>query len=313
MAFSVVYGTESFWLFSSSQLYICIGTCLIKAMYSKSSTFLALTSILAILAVLSIAITDMESAAVRKPFPNSGKDSADGNSQIALPNGWDSLTGQKSSSEISSENKSSNIVISENLPPVNLNDDGLPPSSAPNKDSIEQSDSKVVVETPVVVERTAPVASTDLLVKNVNDESLRIAGFTDFVIKPRPFDGKLFDLFDISMLGPLEIVEKNVIENRNGNEANVLKVYEFGLGDKDTTQEVYDYLKAKIKSELGTTVNENNQFGLSSFYINFGAPDDNAFLVVKTRSNVYALSYPKAKYGNKDYFVLVSALLKELI
>jgi hypothetical protein len=327
-------------------------------MYSKSSTFLALTSILAILAVLSIAINDMQGDSVRRPFPTSGKDSASVDGQVSLPNGWDSLTGQSPSTSpaastggaAATSNSDDKIIqdalkltpvdqtnLNSNVLPAKLNFNeagGLPAVAVPANNSAQTINSTQPVITqpsnsdnvttggpvspvstgvPVANLNPPPAASTDLLVKNVNDESLRMAGYSDFIIQPKPFAGKLFGIFDISMLGSLNIIEKDVIENRNGNEVNVLTVYEFELGNKDTTQEIYDYLKAKIKNELGITINESNQFGLSSFYINFGMPNDNAFLVVKTRSNVYALSYPKAKYGNKDYFVLTSVLLRELI
>lgn len=301
---------------------------------------MALTSILAILAVLSIAINDMQGASVRRPFPTSGKDSVDANGQIPLPNGWDSLTGQVNTAPISPTVTSGTIspddkiiqnelkltpadqkYFQENFKNVdatalNFNDSSLPSKTLPKDNPTQPISSNLnnaIAVSPPSNQNPIPGSSTDLLIKNVNDESLRMAGYSDFVIKPKPFDGKLFGTFDISMLGSLNIIEKNVIENRNGNEANVLSVYEFELGNKDTTQEIYDYLRAKIKDELGITINESNQFGLSSFYINFGVPSDSVFLVVKMRDNVYALSYPKAKYGNKDYFVLTSALLKELI
>ena len=115
------------------------------------------------------------------------------------------------------------------------------------------------------------------------------------------------------MLSYLDIVEKKVVQLNDGNEIEALRVYEFNFSDSIGSQEIYDFLKAKIKDELGVTVNESNQFGLQSFYINFHEPKDQAFLVVKTRSNVYALSYPKATAGDKTYFELVSKLLTELI
>jgi len=298
-------------------------------MYSKSSTFLALTSILAILAVLSIAINDLQGGSVRRPFATSGKDAVDANGKIALPNGWDSLTGQGVSPDdkiIQDELKltpadQNYFQLNSKTPDtaaakLNFGDSSLP-VKAPEKASpplpISSSLNEIVALSPAATQNSRPASSTDLLVKNVNDESLRMAGYNNFVIEPKPFVGKLFGSFDVSMLGSLNIIEKNVIENRNGNDVNVLSVDEFALGSKDTTQEIYDYLKAKIKDELGVTINETNQFGMSSFYVNLGTVTDSVFLVVKMRDNVYALSYPKAKYGNKDYLVLTTALLKELI
>ena len=266
-------------------------------MYSKSSTFWALSSILAILAVLSIAINNMENSSVRRPFASVGKDSAGLDGKIALPKGWDSLTNQSSQLKPIIDTTES-VVVDNKI---------VADETSVNFDNSSFTDQTVSSGTP----QTS--VSTDLLVKNINDELLRKVGFTNFVLKPKPFTGKLFGEFDISMLGPLNIVEKDVVESRSGGDFNVLTAYEFELGSKDTAKEIYDYLKAKITDELGVTINQTNQFGMASFYINFGVPSENAFLVVKMRSNVYALSYPKVKSGDQDYFGYISALLKELI
>ena len=295
-------------------------------MYSKSSTFLALSSILAILAVLSIAINDMQGASVRRPFATSGKDTVEPDGKIQLVNGWDSLTTNPDDKIIQDELKltpedqkyfqENSINLDTATVKMNFDDSSIVTIPIAKENLASQPtivSDKAVAESVVSKSPAESTITTDLLVRNVNDESLRKAGYSDFTIKPKPYEGKLFDSFDINMLGSLNIIEKNVIENRNGNEVNVLLVYEFELGNKETTQEIYDYLKAKIKNELGITINETNVFGLSSFFINFGTTTDKAFVVVKMRDNVYALSYPKAKYGDKDYFVLTSALLKELI
>jgi len=296
------------------------------AMYSKSSTFLALTSILAILAVLSIAINDSKQSAVRKPFATSGKDST----TVSLPNGWDSLTSQnqtdtskddqvikdelKFTAEDQKNFQENNKGLDSTAVQLNFDNKGITtPIATTNGMQPITSNLNSIIPIATTTTSTNSTNTADLLVKDVNDQSLRLAGYTNFVIKPKPFEGKLFYSFDISMLGSLNVIEKDVIENRNGNDVQVLEVYEFSLGSKDTAQEIYDYLKAKIKDTLGITINESNQFGLSSLFINFSEVKDSAFLVVKTRDNVYALSYPKAKYGDKDYFVLTSALLKELI
>jgi hypothetical protein len=171
--------------------------------------------------------------------------------------------------------------------------------SLPKEKSAEKVDSAVTDE--------------NFLVKNISSEILTKSGFKNIVVKPRPFNGMLFDQFDLAMLSYLNIVEKSVIYLDDGNETEVLKAYEFDFSDDLGAQEIYDFLKAKIKDKLGVTINQTNQFGLSSFYINFNTPLENVFLVVKTRTNVYALSYPKAKLNEISYFDLVSNLLKELI
>lgn len=325
-------------------LYKLGGKWLIKAMYSKSSTFLALTSILAILAVLSIAINDMQSPAARKPFATSGKGaSVNENGKIPLPDGWDSLTNQVTPDtaidiqpvpeDINADSDYQKVIdselkftpedqkyfqenfkgLNESIVNLNLQNPATPANTPENNVKITESLNEVVKQTSTENSAKTSAVTTDLLVRNVNSESLRLAGYSDFVIKPKPLEGKLFGEFDVSMLDSLGIIQKNVLENRDGTEYSILNVYEFNQADKDTANEIYDFLKAQIKSNLNVSVNETNQFGLSSFYINFNSPKNNVFLVVKTRDNVYALSYPKANSGNKNYSLLTANLLKELI
>ena len=264
-------------------------------MQSKSSTSLAIISILAIIIVFFIGVSNVEDAPTRKPFPTQGAELK-----------------ETSSEEI--------LKLDSNAATVSKTDEAKPLTQQPalqmsSSDKIEFQPPQLPAVEIQRNETTPPnkVDKIELLVKNINSEALTLAGFTSFVIKPQPFTGKLFDQFDLSMLSYLTIVDKTITENHNGNDATVLRAYEFGLSDKDQNQEVYDFLKAKIKDELGVTINETNQFGMSSFYINFNQPKEDAFLVVKTRTNVYALSYPKVKDGEKSYFNLVSKLFSELI
>ncbi len=244
-------------------------------------------SILSILIVLFIAISNVEEAPIRKPFPSAEAD----NSQ----------TTEEKANPFSREVISKIIATTEDSPVENniVMEDGRLKIVNPDPEDIQTPNDQ-------------PDPSESLL-KNVSAELLGKVGYQDFVIKPRPFSGQLFEQFDLSMLSYLDIVDKKIIQLIDGNEIQILRVYEFNFSDDSGTQEIYDFLKAKIKDELGVTVNESNQFGLSSFYINFQEERSDAFLVVKTRSNVYALSYPKDKDGNKTNFELISRLLSELI
>lgn len=242
-------------------------------------------SILAITIVFFIAVSNVEDAPLRKPFPTQGADSAKVLQKSAIVAEDDSESKTPDTTKTTAS-----LVIS-------------------NSDKIDIVNTTISEATP----EEKPSNTTDLLVKNVNSEALTMAGLKNFVVKPQPFNGKLFDQFDLSMLSYLNIIDKNVIVAVDGNEKSVLRIYEFELPEKSQNQEVYDFLRAKLKDELEVKVNETNQFGLSSFFINFNEPKDDAFLVVKTRTNVYALSYPKAKGSDKSSQELVSKLLLELI
>lgn len=257
-----------------------------RGMQSKSSTSLAIISILAILGVLVIAIDGTDEKPVRKPF-SKAKD------QVAVN------TSIKSKSEQDKNLETETIQATE----IEFNGKEITISEGVNKEKIEPEQN-----TPT--ENDFPLSFEE---KQINYGNLKLAGLNDFVVKPKPFDGKLFDQFDMTVLTGLDVVKKSVIMAKNGQEEEVLTAYEFNFEDKESVSEIYAYLKATIKGELGTTINETNQFGLASFYINFSEPVENAFLVVKMPENVYALSYPKVVTMETDFHKVVSKLLEGLI
>ncbi len=264
-------------------------------MQSKSSTSLAITSILAILIVFFIAISDVENSPQRKPFPTEGAKAPETTEE------------EKSASKIDAGNASTQ----DSADTANSGKtDGQDATILTGSDLKSEDDTKAP---PLPASPATGTGDSKDMPKNISSESLLRAGFTNIVIKPIPFTGQIFDQFDLSVLADLDIVEKQVVRLHEGNEVQVLRAYEFNFADEQSTAEIYDFLKAKFKDSLGVTINQTNQFGLGSFYINFGEPREQAFLVVKTRNNVYALSYPKAKVNGVDYFQPVSRLLEGLL
>lgn len=274
-------------------------------MQSKSSTSLAIISILAIMIVFFIGVSNVEDSPQRRPFPTEGAD----NKEVVKVN---EMGENGENPKILAENAAIEMSSSSKINFVETPDsrDTQPKITEITPETSNQNTSTTASDGEKIDSAATP---ENFLVKNVSSELLMKAGFNNVVVKPRPFNGRLFDRFDLDMLSYLNIVEKSVIQIIDGNETEVLRVYEFDFSDDAGAQEIYDFLKAKIKDELGVTINETNQFGLSSFYVNFNSNSEKAFLVVKTRTNVYALSYPKAKINNINYFDLVSNLLKELI
>lgn len=242
-------------------------------MQNKSSTSLAIISVLAIFGVLVIAINGSEEGAIRKPFAN------------------------KTNEIVKNSSKES---PKKNEPETNIEYDG-------NSVKVEKKEiTEMVAETPV-----RNIDSFDQ--KQINYANLKTAGLNNFVVKPKPFKGTLFDQFDLSVLNGLDVVEKSVVLNLNGQEKEVITAYEFNFKDKESVGEIYSFLKSSIKGELGTTINETNKYGLASFYINFSEPVENAFLVVKMPENVYALSYPRVVTDGINFQEIISKLLEGLI
>lgn len=144
-------------------------------------------------------------------------------------------------------------------------------------------------------------------------QNLKAAGLNEFVLEKRPLEGKVFDL-----IGPEEVpaagVEKSVIKAdklNNGLKEQIIDVWTFKVDNKEMADEVYQLLKARFFEDPDVIVNETNQIGLKSFYINFTDEKnadklDLAFLVVKTNGDVYALSYQRESHD------LIKALFKLL-
>lgn len=273
-------------------------------MYNKSSTSLAIISTLSILIVLFIAVSNVEDAPIRRPFPTQGADTEEikeGQKTVFqeynddVPPADSNFEGNFSNfvDKVQEGNQESEEVEFGSTSPVLENIDIQPATSAePTSGSTQGSEG---------------------FSRTVNTELLTRAGFKNFFIKPRPFDGVLFETFDVSMLSYLNVLDRKIFQIIDGNEVEILRIYEFNLDDSDAADEIYTYLKTSLKEQLGVSVNETNQFGLSSFYINYQAPQTQAFLVVKTKGNVYALSYPKSDTDEIDYFKLVSNLVSELV
>jgi hypothetical protein len=277
---------------------------------NRSSSFLAITSILAILLVASIAINNVEESSLRKPFPASAEAG-----QIGKVSVFDSLkeSEQSNESEEQVDEEEELTFTPEEIDYFDNNFEGLAEVAKINTETqqIEQPDQNVPAETAPVVEEI-PSETGDA----INAELLRKVGFSNFFLQKKPFEKVVFDEFDFSELSSIEVEFYQVMERLFGNEKEILEIFHFPAADAAMTGEIYNLLKEKFKSELGVTINETNSFGLASFYINFGEQRENVFLVVKLKEGVYALSYPRGNVnspGENKYFQSVKNLLNELL
>lgn len=294
-----------FWYCSRTLLFV-VAVFLYEYMQDKSSTSLAIISVLSIVIVLFIAIGNLEDAPVRKPFATGQavSQSKSGEEEKPLP----------PFKQTDAEAPDPDSFVS-NFPDfvesvAGLEDDPTEATAGPDTSmpvpAVEQKTAD-----PQYADGSAP-ANAGALLGGINSEQLSRAGYRDFFVRPRPFNGMLFDLFNVSMLSYLDVVDKRVVLMKGGYETEILAVYQFSFRETEGAGEIYEYLKSDLKDELAVTLNETNQFGLASFFINFDPPKKSVFLVVKTKYNVYALSYPKDDKEGDGNFQLVSSLLSEL-
>ncbi len=123
----------------------------------------------------------------------------------------------------------------------------------------------------------------------LRDDQIKSAGFIGAYIEPSTHNGFLFKTIYIDDLKDVEVKMFNV----RTAESLLTKVYIFKIGTMMPLDEVYAVLKQRASEGLDIEVNETNEFGSGSFYLNDSRRQNVAFLVVKIGSMVYGFSYPK--------------------
>lgn len=123
----------------------------------------------------------------------------------------------------------------------------------------------------------------------LRDEQLKSAGFTSAYLEEQAFDGYLFKNILVNDLHDVEI-EKTLIRSK---EILFAKVYIFKAGIESDINEVYQLIKLRSSEGLNVDINETDQYGAGSFYMNDPSRSNTAFLVVRVGAVIYAFSYPK--------------------
>lgn len=147
--------------------------------------------------------------------------------------------------------------------------------------------------------------STPTVAANVylREEQIKSAGFTGGYLEDEPLDGRLFKTIDISDLEDTEVTKTDI---RTADEI-LAKVYIFKVGISSSANDVYLNLKLKTSQGLNVKLNETNEFGSASFFMNDPVRSETAFLVVRISGLVYGFSYPKTYHSQvKNLIQLIS-------
>jgi hypothetical protein len=134
----------------------------------------------------------------------------------------------------------------------------------------------------------------------LREDQLRAAGFVTAFFEEEKNDDMLYKTVYVGDM-------KNVIKKKYIIRDDALlyaKVYIFSPDTGIDVSAIYLLLKEKCESSSNVSINETNQFGKASYYMNDTLREETAFLTVKLNSIVYAFSYPKA------YHKQVSNLIK---
>lgn len=137
----------------------------------------------------------------------------------------------------------------------------------------------------------------------LRDEQIKSAGFTRGYLEKQQFDGNLFKTISLADLKEVEVTETAI----RTKDALLAKVYIFKVGVKTNINEIYQVVKLRAGQGLGVKVNETNDFGLASFYMNDSNRSGTAFLMVRLSGLMYAFSYPKEYHAQiKNLIQLIS-------
>lgn len=123
----------------------------------------------------------------------------------------------------------------------------------------------------------------------IRDDQIKSSGFANAILSNEPHNGFVFktvyvdDLYDLN-------VTKTLVKSA---EILLAKIYVLQVGPASSITEVYEVLKVRASEGLDTEINETNEFGQGSFFMNDAKRSGVAFLTVKISNMIYAFSYPK--------------------
>ena len=123
----------------------------------------------------------------------------------------------------------------------------------------------------------------------LSDTQVVNSGFVGAHVESQVFDGFLYKTINICDLSGITTT-KYVISNGTTTYA---KVYVLVSEKSENIGDVYNVLKTRAATGVEIVVNETNEFGIASFYMNDSRRNDVAFLTVRIGSYVYGFTYPK--------------------
>jgi len=123
----------------------------------------------------------------------------------------------------------------------------------------------------------------------IREDQIKSAGFSSAYLADDSHNGYLFKTIYIDDLHDVNFKKYLVRDNIK----SFAKIYVFTTGPSSQIDQLYEVLKARAAEGLQTEINETNEFGNKSFYLNDKSRPSTAFLTVKVGSLLYAFSYPK--------------------
>jgi hypothetical protein len=125
--------------------------------------------------------------------------------------------------------------------------------------------------------------------EKLTPEQLTSVGFKSAKIAPSTFEGRVFQIVDVSDILNAHSGEFNITDGKN----IFTVVAEMQFQTQLEAQDVFNLVKTRIKGMPGVSVNEDNKSGDGSYFMNDSKRIGSAFLVVRIKNTVYFYTYPK--------------------
>lgn len=143
------------------------------------------------------------------------------------------------------------------------------------------------------IEDTEPTVQGDFKISESIVNLLPTIDIDGLQYSPVNFDGSIFQVIKL-IPGPVEINPDEVaLGQLDATEGAVGAIYEIPLANKQEARKLYIEIKNQAKAISTLDVNETNQFGENSFYLNHQAKVSQVFVITVSKNKVYALGYSK--------------------
>jgi len=123
----------------------------------------------------------------------------------------------------------------------------------------------------------------------IREDMIKSAGFAGAYLENNPHNGFLYKTIYLDDLEDVEVTKYAI----RTDDSLFAKVYVFQVGGLSSVSEVYEVLKMRATGGLDIEINETNEFGGESFFMNDARRPDVAFLTVRIGAVLYGFSYPK--------------------
>ena len=212
-----------------------------------------------------------------------------------LRTGWANIFYGNETATVSEETQSAEVQSSSNqtqqTEQTQQTDQSQESNQAQQTDQTQQASEAQQPEKPSETQQL--LEDLKLTFDKITPEQLTEAGFKNAKIVKTNFSKRIFQLIDVSDVFNSDNGEFNISDD-NGNIYVVITEMRFQT--ELEAEDFYNLLKKRAAGLPGLTINENNQFGNASFFINDPKRIGNAFLVVRIGNYAYSYTYPKVNH-----------------